>query len=76
MLLEPGFSLTLRPMQHPVFYELYRNAVKNTWTIEEVAFSTELAALRARLTPAPQPLIQRLVAFFDLLRAERIAAEL
>jgi ribonucleoside-diphosphate reductase beta chain len=64
MLLKPGFNLTLRPMKYPVFYEMYRNAIKNTWTVEEVDFSTDLADLRARLTPAEQHLINRLVAFF------------
>jgi ribonucleoside-diphosphate reductase beta chain len=64
MLLKPGFNLTLRPMKYPVFYEMYRNAIKNTWTVEEVDFSTDLADLRARLTPAEQRLIHRLVAFF------------
>jgi ribonucleoside-diphosphate reductase beta chain len=64
MLLKPGFDLTLRPMKYPVFYEMYRNAIKNTWTVEEVDFSTDLADLRARLTPAERHLINRLVAFF------------
>jgi ribonucleoside-diphosphate reductase beta chain len=64
MLLRPGFNLTLRPMKYPVFYEMYRNAVKNTWTVEEVDFSTDLTDLRSRLTPAEQHLIHRLVAFF------------
>jgi ribonucleoside-diphosphate reductase beta chain len=64
MLLRPGFNLTLRPMKYPVFYEMYRNAIKNTWTVEEVDFSTDLADLRARLTPAEHRLIHRLVAFF------------
>jgi len=31
-LLDPGFDLTLRPMRYPVFYEMYRDAIKNTWT--------------------------------------------
>jgi ribonucleoside-diphosphate reductase beta chain len=64
MLLKQGFNLTLRPMKYPVFYEMYRNAIKNTWTVEEVDFSTDLADLRTRLTPAEQHLINRLVAFF------------
>jgi ribonucleoside-diphosphate reductase beta chain len=64
MLLKPGFDLTLRPMKYPVFYEMYRNAIKNTWTVEEVDFSTDLTDLRARMTPAERHLINRLVAFF------------
>src|ERR1700683_53621 len=64
MILDPGFDLTLRPMKYPVFYEQYKAAIKNTWTVEEVDFSTDLADLRERMTPAEQHLIQRLVAFF------------
>jgi len=64
MLLNPGFDLTLRPMKYPVFYEMYRNAIKNTWTVEVVDFSTDLADLRARMTPAERHLINRLVSFF------------
>jgi len=51
MLLDPGFDLTLRPMKYPVFYEMYRNAIKNTWTVEEVDFSTDTADLVKRLMP-------------------------
>jgi ribonucleoside-diphosphate reductase beta chain len=64
MLLNPGFDLTLRPMKYPIFYEMYRDAIKNTWTVEEVDFSTDLTDLRARMTPAERHLINRLVAFF------------
>ena len=64
MLLEPGFDLTLRPMKYPKFYEMYRNAIKNTWTVEEVDFSTDVADLTNRLTLAERHLINRLVAFF------------
>jgi len=34
MLLDPGFELTLRPMRYPQFYDMYRDAIKNTWTVE------------------------------------------
>src|SRR5687767_8686061 len=64
MLLDPGFNLTLRPMQYPDFYEMYRNAIKNTWTVEEVDFSMDVTDLRSRMTPAERHLINRLVAFF------------
>lgn len=63
-ILDPGLSLTLRPMQYPVFFEMFKNGIKNTWTVEEVDFSTDLVDLRSRLTPAETHLIQRLVAFF------------
>src|SRR6186713_1848392 len=64
MLLNPGFNLTLRPMKYPDFYEMYKNSIKNTWTVEEVDFSTDVTDLRAKMTPAERHLIQRLVAFF------------
>src|ERR1700754_1877982 len=64
MILDPGFDLTLRPMRYPVFYEMYKTAIKNTWTVEEVDFSTDVADLRMKMNPAEQHLINRLVAFF------------
>jgi ribonucleoside-diphosphate reductase beta chain len=64
MLLDPGLNLTLRPMAYPRFYELYRQAIKNTWTVEEVDFSSDVADLRRRMTDADRHLVQRLVAFF------------
>ncbi|HZS07018.1 MAG TPA: ribonucleotide-diphosphate reductase subunit beta [Blastocatellia bacterium] len=64
MLLDPGLDLTLRPMKYPVFYEMYRNAIKNTWTVEEVDFSTDVTDLRLRMNAAESHLISRLVAFF------------
>ena len=36
MLLDPGMDLTLRPMRYPDFYERYRDAIRNTWTVEEI----------------------------------------
>lgn len=64
MLLDPGFNLTLRPMKYPGFYEMYRNGIKNTWTVEEVDFSTDVTDLRSRMNAAERHLINRLVAFF------------
>jgi len=63
-ILDPGLSLTLRPMVYPVFFEMFKDGIRNTWTVEEVDFSTDLVDLRSRLTPAETHLIQRLVAFF------------
>ena len=63
-LLDPGFDLTLRPMRYPQFYEMYRAAIKNTWTVEEIDFQIDLGHLTQRMTPAERHLIQRLVAFF------------
>jgi ribonucleoside-diphosphate reductase beta chain len=64
MILDPGFNLTLRPMKYPAFYEQYRKAIKNTWTVEEVDLFSDIADLNQRLTPAERHLINRLVAFF------------
>jgi ribonucleoside-diphosphate reductase beta chain len=64
MILDPGFNLTLRPMKYPAFYEQYRNAIKNTWTVEEVDLFSDIPDLNQRLTPAERHLINRLVAFF------------
>ncbi|HEV7628878.1 MAG TPA: ribonucleotide-diphosphate reductase subunit beta, partial [Streptomyces sp.] len=62
-LLDPGFELTLRPMRYPDFYDRYRDAIKNTWTVEEVDLHSDVADL-AKLTPGEQHMISRLVAFF------------
>ena len=64
MLLDPGFNLTLRPMKYPDFYEMYRNSIKNTWTVEEVDFSTDVNDLRNKMTASERHMINRLVAFF------------
>jgi ribonucleoside-diphosphate reductase beta chain len=64
MLLDPGFNLTLRPMKYPVFYEMYKNGIKNTWTVDEIDFSKDTNDLNRRMTPAEKHLISRLVAFF------------
>ena len=63
-LLDPGMDLTLRPMRYPLFYDMYRAGIKNTWTVEEVDFSTDLVDLERRLLPSEKHLVQRLVAFF------------
>lgn len=64
MILDPGFDLTLRPMKYPVFYEMYKNGIKNTWTVDEVDFSSDIVDLNKKMTPAENFLISRLVAFF------------
>lgn len=64
MILDPGFNLTLRPMKYPQFYEMYKNGIKNTWTVEEIDFSRDVNDLRDKMTPAERHLINRLVAFF------------
>jgi ribonucleoside-diphosphate reductase beta chain len=62
-LLDPGMDLTLRPMRYPHFYERFRAAIRNTWTVEEVDLHSDLADL-TRLTPEELHLVNRLVAFF------------
>lgn len=64
MLLDPGLELTLRPMRNPQFYEKYKNAIKNTWTVDEVDLSSDIDDLRHKLSKKEQHLINRLVAFF------------
>lgn len=64
MILDPGFNLTLRPMKYPIFYEMYKNGIKNTWTVDEVDFSTDLVDLHQKMKPSEKHLINRLVAFF------------
>lgn len=63
MILKPGFNLTLRPMKYPDFYDLYKSAIKNTWTVDEVDFKSDINDL-AKMNPAEKHLISRLVAFF------------
>lgn len=63
-LLDPGLCLTLRPMVYPAFFEMYRAAIKNTWTVEEVDFATDIGDLKEKMTDAERHLVQRLVAFF------------
>ena len=63
-ILEPGYKLTLRPMQYPKFYEHYLTSIKNFWTVEEVSFSTDLADLRDKLTPSEKNVVGKLIAFF------------
>jgi ribonucleoside-diphosphate reductase beta chain len=63
-ILDPGFELTLRPMRYPGFYEMYRNAIRNTWTVDEVDFSLDTTDLNAKMSAADRHLIQRLIAFF------------
>ena len=63
MLLDPGMDLTLRPMRYPAFYDRFRDAIKNTWTVEEVDLHSDLADL-GKLSAAERHLVGRLVAFF------------
>ena len=61
MLLEPGLDLTLRPMAYPAFFRMYRDAIKNTWTVEEVDFSRDYNDLRRKMSEGDRHMINRLV---------------
>ena len=63
MLLDPGMDLTLRPMKYPHFFDRFRDAIKNTWTVEEVDLHADLTDLD-KLSAAERHLVSRLVAFF------------
>ncbi|TXK62393.1 ribonucleotide-diphosphate reductase subunit beta [Alkalisalibacterium limincola] len=51
-------------MRYPKFYEMYRDAIRNTWTVEEVDFSLDVNDLTNKVGDAERHLIERLVAFF------------
>ena len=61
-ILDPGFNLTLRPMKYQVFFDMYKDAIKNTWTVDEIDFSDDHVDLR-NMQPSEKHLISRLVAF-------------
>ncbi len=63
-LLDPGLCLTLRPMVYPQFFDMYRDAIKNTWTVDEVDFSRDVSDLHSGMNSAERHLVERLVAFF------------
>src|SRR6201995_4650242 len=50
-------------MRYPQFYDRFRDAIKNTWTVEEVDLHSDLADL-SKLSTAERHLVSRLVAFF------------
>jgi ribonucleoside-diphosphate reductase beta chain len=51
-------------MRYPQFYDMYRDAIRNTWTVEEVNLSDDVGDLHHKLMPSERHLINRLVAFF------------
>ena len=63
-LLNPGMDLTLRPMRYPRFFDRFKDAIRNTWTVEEVDFSQDVNDLKHKFGPAERHLVERLVAFF------------
>lgn len=63
-ILTPGFSLTLRPMKYPQFYDAFIAAQGNNWSVQEISFNTDITDLREKLTPGERHIVSRLVAFF------------
>ncbi|AFC84631.1 ribonucleotide-diphosphate reductase subunit beta [Frateuria aurantia] len=63
-ILDPGFELTLRPMKYPQYFEMFKNGIKNTWTVEEINFQIDISDLHSKMNDAERHLIYRLVAFF------------
>src|SRR5688572_29831059 len=64
MILSTDLNLTLRPMQYPQFFQLYKDSIKNIWTTDEIDFSVDYEHIRDRLDPKEAHLVKRLVAFF------------
>jgi len=64
MILNTELNLTLRPMQYPQFFKLYKDSIKNIWTTDELDFSIDYEHLRDKLSPKEAHMIKRLVAFF------------
>lgn len=63
-ILDPGFDLNLRPMRYPGFFEMFKAAIENTWTVGEVDFRNDPNDLKLKMSVAERHLIHRLVAFF------------
>jgi ribonucleoside-diphosphate reductase beta chain len=64
VILNPELNLTLRPMQYPQFFQLYKDSIKNIWTTDELDFSVDYEQLRDKISPKEAHLVKRLVAFF------------
>jgi ribonucleoside-diphosphate reductase beta chain len=73
MILSPELNLTLRPMQYPQFFQLYKDSIKNIWTTDELDFSMDFEHIRDKIDPKEAHLIKRLVAFFAT--ADNIVAQ-
>ncbi len=50
-------------MRYPDFYDRFLDAIRNTWTVEDVDLRSDLADLD-KFSPAERHLVHRLVAFF------------
>jgi ribonucleoside-diphosphate reductase beta chain len=64
-LLDPGFSLSLRPSKYPQFHQQFRTAYENNaWTLQEISFTSDKVDLREKITDAERHVVSRLLAFF------------
>lgn len=64
MILEPGFVLSLQPMNYKNFFDDFQLAQRNNWNVQEISFNTDISDLRDKLTPAEKHIVSRIVAFF------------
>lgn len=62
MILDSELNLTLRPMKYPIFYEMFKSRISNTWAVDEMDFSDDLTDLN-KMTASEKHSIFRLVAF-------------
>lgn len=65
-ILDSGMILKMRPMTYPAFYDIYKKAITNTWTVEEVSFLTDISDLRDKLTPSEKRIVNRIISFFAI----------
>ena len=63
-ILSSGMNLKMRPMHYPQFYEMYKTAIKNTWSVDEVSFITDLQDLRDKMTDGEKHVLHRVISFF------------
>lgn len=63
-ILDSKTSYTLRPMKYPKFFKNFEEAIANTWNVNEISFTTDLADIRDKLNDAEKHVVSRLVAFF------------
>jgi ribonucleoside-diphosphate reductase beta chain len=63
-ILDPGLDLKLRPMKYPIFYSIYKAALKNTWFVEEIDFTKDIEDIHQKLSISERHMLNRLIAFF------------
>lgn len=63
-ILDLEMSLKMRPIKYPKLYEFYKNSIKNSWTVEEISFVSDVADIRDKLTSGEKHVVSRILAFF------------